>query len=188
LLSTSDMARVHDVVPRKTGVVGVVVARPLLAAAVLFLFSCSNRNFQFANAADDVVGTVPPPSNTCSLSEHEKAAKDPNLHVMEYDVGDGLQTTQVYIEPDVSTFYRNSLPPSKTKVTPKFNGLGGKFINMSNKKVSYYWYVRDLLANGVAFYAALESSARYRYCSNPSPTDGRHHEYTALYCIFLPHR
>jgi hypothetical protein len=67
---------------------------------------------------------------------------DPDLHEMTYDVGDGPRVTKVYIEPDVSTFYPPEVPsPSKTKVKPKFNGLSGKFINMSNKPVSLYWYV-----------------------------------------------
>jgi hypothetical protein len=65
---------------------------------------------------------------------------DPDLHEMAYDVGDGAQVTRVYVEPDVTTYYPlGTTPPANTKVKPKFNGLSGKFINMSNKPVSLYW-------------------------------------------------
>ena len=77
----------------------------------------------------------------CSLPE--TSPLDPNLHEMVYDVGDGEQTTLVYIEPDVTTFYRDREAPAKTKVQPKFTGLSGKFINMSNKPVSLYWEDRE---------------------------------------------
>lgn len=79
----------------------------------------------------------------CSLSEEDVARRDPNLHEMTYDVGDGPQTTWVYVEPPVETFYApGQTPPAKTKVVPKFNGLAGKFINMSNQPVTLYWCVR----------------------------------------------
>jgi hypothetical protein len=64
---------------------------------------------------------------------------DPDLHEMAYDVGDGPMVTKVYVEPDVSTFYFPPDGKKRTKVKPKFNGLSGKFINMSNKPVSLYW-------------------------------------------------
>jgi hypothetical protein len=82
------------------------------------------------------------PSLQCSLTEEELNALDPALQELTYDVGDGPQTTLVYVEPPVETMYPpGEEPPSRTKVTPKFNGLAGKFINMSNKKVTLYWYV-----------------------------------------------
>jgi len=97
------------------------------------------------------------PANTCSLSEQlhgkeewilygddekdqSRFLNDPNLHEFEYDVGNGRQKTLVYVEPNVTTFYGNNQPaPAQTKVTPKFKGLTGKFINLSNKPVSFYW-------------------------------------------------
>jgi hypothetical protein len=76
----------------------------------------------------------------CSIDASAyQVSSDPNLHEMQYDVGDGPQTTKVYVEPDVTTFYQLTKPPAQTKVKPKFNGLSGKFINMSNKRVSLYW-------------------------------------------------
>ena len=74
----------------------------------------------------------------CSISDHERDALDPALVAMEYDVGDGAQSTLVYVEPAIETFYQGD-PPASTVVTPEFKGLAGKFINMSNKKVSLYW-------------------------------------------------
>lgn len=78
-----------------------------------------------------------PTSLTCSLKEEDII--DPALKEMTYDVGDGPQTTLVYVEPDVASFYQLEEPPSRTKVTPKFNGFQGKFINMSPQTVSLYW-------------------------------------------------
>jgi hypothetical protein len=76
----------------------------------------------------------------CSLSGDEGV--DPALHEMTYNVGEGDQTVMVYVEPAVHTMYPpNIAPPSKTRVVPKFNGLAGKFINLSNQAVTLYWYV-----------------------------------------------
>ncbi|GKY99327.1 hypothetical protein MPSEU_000887700 [Mayamaea pseudoterrestris] len=75
---------------------------------------------------------------SCSISDHERNEFDPALVELEYDVGDGPQTTLVYVEPDIAAFYQGN-PPSSTIVTPEFKGLAGKFINMSNKRVSLYW-------------------------------------------------
>jgi hypothetical protein len=76
--------------------------------------------------------------------------QDPNLHPMTYDVGDGPQTTLVYVEPTIADMYRHhqkdddseSTPgvSKQQRVAPQFNGFAGKFINMSNKKCSLYWY------------------------------------------------
>ena len=72
---------------------------------------------------------------SCSAFDQER---DPALKEMTYDVGDGKQTTWVYVEPGIADFYEAD-PPAKTKVTPKFNGFAGKFINMSNQKATLYW-------------------------------------------------
>jgi hypothetical protein len=73
---------------------------------------------------------------TCSWNKDEP---DPALKEMTYDVGDGEKTFMAYVEPDVTTFYQGTTPPASTKVVPKFNGLSGKFINMSNKSIRLYW-------------------------------------------------
>jgi hypothetical protein len=76
--------------------------------------------------------------------------RDPNLRLMTYDVGDGEQSTWVYVEPSVQDMYRatTKIPHGTTlgtellqKVAPQFNGFAGKFINMSNKPCTLYWYV-----------------------------------------------
>ncbi|KAL7562244.1 hypothetical protein ACA910_004051 [Epithemia clementina (nom. ined.)] len=82
-----------------------------------------------------------PTALTCSVKEEDKI--DPALREITYDVGDGPQTTMVYVEPDVASFYQLEDPPSTTKVTPKFNGFQGKFINLSPKTVSLYWEDRE---------------------------------------------
>lgn len=80
---------------------------------------------------------------TCTWSSCSGDEVDPNLKEFTYDVGDGPQTTMVYVEPDVDTFYQkpNGETPRKkyTRVQPAFNGLAGKFINMSNKPLDFYW-------------------------------------------------
>jgi hypothetical protein len=79
------------------------------------------------------------PSTTCSLSEEEQNVLDPNLQEMKYDVGDGEQSVLVYVQPDVTTFYKDGTAPASTKVQPKHKGLVGKFINISTKQASLYW-------------------------------------------------
>lgn len=73
---------------------------------------------------------------TCSVSPSTE--RDPRLVEMTYDVGDGEQTTMVYVDPPVTELYQGE-PPASTKVVPKFNGLWGKFVNMSNKPITLYW-------------------------------------------------
>lgn len=79
---------------------------------------------------------------TCSVDINEI---DPNLVEMKYDVGDGEMTFMAYVEPDISTFYRSNTGDGTDeetkyqKVVPKFNGLAGKFINMSNQRLTFYW-------------------------------------------------
>lgn len=63
---------------------------------------------------------------------------DPSLQEMKYDVGDGEQSVMVYVQPDVTSFYKDGAPAS-TKVEPKHRGLVGKFINVSNKQASLFW-------------------------------------------------
>ena len=78
---------------------------------------------------------------TCSLGQSDEGL-DPDLKEMTFDVGDGPETFLAYVQPDVATFYRDIEPPASKAVTPKFNGFGGMFVNMSNKPVKCSWYVR----------------------------------------------
>ena len=74
-------------------------------------------------------------SPTCSLLDAEE--KDPALKEFTYDVGDGPKSFMAYVQPDVNTFYQSD--SGYSRVEPKFNGLAGKFINMSNRHVDFYW-------------------------------------------------
>jgi hypothetical protein len=81
-------------------------------------------------------------TETCSLSEAEQNVLDPALQEMKYDVGDGEQSVLVYVQPDVTTFYKDGTldgAPVKSKVQPKHKGLVGKFINISTKQATLYW-------------------------------------------------
>ena len=49
----------------------------------------------------------------CSLKADDAEERDPALQEMQYDVGDGPQTTLVYVEPKVETFYPPGEAPSK---------------------------------------------------------------------------
>ena len=78
---------------------------------------------------------------TCSLGGIEQDL-DPALKEMTFDVGDGPETFLAYVQPDVTTFYKDIDPPASKAVTPKFTGFGGMLVNMSNKPVRCSWYVR----------------------------------------------
>ena len=80
---------------------------------------------------------------TCDWSSCADTERDPNLKEFTFDVGDGPQTTMVYVEPDLNDFYRSAdgshSEKTYSRVKPRFNGLAGKFINMSNKHLDFYW-------------------------------------------------
>jgi len=81
---------------------------------------------------------------TCDWSSCDDSERDPALKEFTYDVGDGPQTTMVYVEPELNSFYRyttegESDDENYSRVEPDFNGLAGKFINMSNKNLDFYW-------------------------------------------------
>ena len=48
--------------------------------------------------------------NSCSLSDEQLKAQDPNLKVMKYDIGDGENTFLAYVPPDVASFYQSDMP------------------------------------------------------------------------------
>jgi hypothetical protein len=67
---------------------------------------------------------------------------DPSLELMSFDLGSGEEAFSFYMQPDVTTFYKDQTLPASTPVHPKHNGLAGKFINMSNRRLNLYWYVQ----------------------------------------------
>jgi len=64
---------------------------------------------------------------------------DPSLELMSFDLGSGEEAFSFYMQPDVTTFYKDQTLPASTPVHPKHNGLAGKFINMSNRRLNLYW-------------------------------------------------
>lgn len=64
-------------------------------------------------------------------------------HITEYN------NFHAYIRPDISTYYRNNkrgtdntdtdIPTKIQEIKPTYNGLAGKFINMTPNKMSLYW-------------------------------------------------
>ena len=61
-------------------------------------------------------------------------ANDPHLQEMTFDVGNGPETTLVYVDPDPSSYY-----PHTTTDAQKKRNFAGKFINISPQRVSVYW-------------------------------------------------
>ena len=111
-----------------------------------------------------------PPSCTWSSACDDETERDPALKEFTYDVGDGPRTTLVYVEPDLNTFYSSSSAATATttaatatttkttsysRVQPDFFGFSGKFINMSNKHLNFYWESHDgerfLMAHFIPF-------------------------------------
>lgn len=72
---------------------------------------------------------------SCSWSDSQH---DPSLKEMRYDVGNGEERVDVYVEPGVDVMYSGN-PPASTIAVPKFEGFSTKFINMGNKRVKLYW-------------------------------------------------
>lgn len=98
------------------------------------------------------------PSSTCSLDQlddlgGETTGEDPNLHVMEFDVGDGPQVTKVYIEPDISTFYQDKSTEKERKVSI-FDGFQAKFCNLSKETVILWWQSKTSSQRHVMAYLA----------------------------------
>jgi len=79
------------------------------------------------------------PAYSCQTTD-----KDPNLKAFAYDLGDGKRVMDAWVEPDINTFYQSD-GGGYSKVRPAFNGLAGKFINMSNRHLDFYW---ESYANG----------------------------------------
>lgn len=81
-------------------------------------------------------------STTCSIDDVSADTAhhphDPDLHVLQYVVGEDMRTTKVYIEPGVATFYKDPEScASRTKVKSAHSGLQGKFCNLSNQTVIF---------------------------------------------------
>uniref|UniRef100_A0A7S4J987 Amine oxidase n=1 Tax=Odontella aurita TaxID=265563 RepID=A0A7S4J987_9STRA len=63
---------------------------------------------------------------------------DPSLREIEFDIGYGPEVFDAYVQPDVSTFYGEEEGTRKAAVT-SYNGLAGKFVNMSPEPLTLYW-------------------------------------------------
>lgn len=75
---------------------------------------------------------------SCSLSEEQQKAQDPNLKVMKFDIGEGEKTFLAYVPPDVASFYKSDMRGAQV-VRPRHDGLGAKLINMSKRAVDVFW-------------------------------------------------
>lgn len=77
---------------------------------------------------------------TCSIpGAVSDAEPDPALHEIDFDIGYGPETFEAYVQPDVSTFYGEEAGARGMPKKPRFNGLAGKFVNMSPQSVKLFW-------------------------------------------------
>jgi len=86
-------------------------------------------------------GTSGGGGSLCSLSE-EGFATDAALQTMAFDIGYGPQEMQVYVQPDVSTFYVNDDDDDnehRERKQPKHDGWAAKFVNISTRTVRLFW-------------------------------------------------
>ena len=90
-------------------------------------------------------------SSSCSLSDDE-FANDPDMRTMVFDIGYGPQEFRAYVQPDVSTFYRDDggsprggggvvVPAGGKK--PRHPGIAAKFANLSTRRVRLAWCPGD---------------------------------------------
>lgn len=68
-----------------------------------------------------------------SIEEAIPASDDPALKEMPNH--DGFKA---YVRPDISTFYKEK-PGTRKPSSHRFNGLAGKFINMTPEPLNLYW-------------------------------------------------
>ena len=68
----------------------------------------------------------------CSINEHNE---DKNMVEIEFE-GDKFMA---YVQPHVTSFYKEVDPPASTAVTPMHEGFAGKFINLSKDKMMLFW-------------------------------------------------
>jgi hypothetical protein len=92
---------------------------------------------------DDVDGnhaTIPLP--TChAWTGRSSCDIEPNLHVMTVKYQSFHEYFYAYRTPDVATFYNDTAAAGSKQevVVPKFQGMFGKFINLSKDPVKVYW-------------------------------------------------
>lgn len=89
---------------------------------------------EVAQQQDDDQGV---PSN-CAAWSGAECSWEPNLRPMTVDFGPIKETFYAYVTPDVSTFY-NQTEGTRTALVPDFQGMYGKFTNLSPQTLVVYW-------------------------------------------------
>ena len=145
----------HSVPATNTSTTGMhwlfAIVVPIVAIAVSFLYSTSKQTpsskhddlSPYTNISEGTLksGTILYQQNSFSGDDVDK-----NLFPMNFTLsGDEEMTTfMAYVTPDVSTFYRNNEDDQqltqKSLMKPRFNGLAGKFFNLSPHPLTLYWY------------------------------------------------
>jgi prolyl 4-hydroxylase len=106
----------------------------------LLLLSAWCRIFVAVVAKDDqqYATTHTPPISTCAEWSGAECGWEPNLQPMLVNFGSYNETFYAYVPPDVSTFY-NQTSGSLVQVRGRFNGMFGKFINLSPDPIRVWW-------------------------------------------------
>lgn len=93
------------------------------------------------------------PPKSCPADYQPEDGRDPHLeqHPLPSEIADLSDDGShlFYVRPDISTYYRHEGEAEVVAKKPYFNGLAGKFINMSPVAVRFYW---SASANGPHHY------------------------------------
>jgi len=171
------------------------IVAPIAAIAVSLLYSTSKQTP--SSIHDDLssynnISEGPLKSGSILHQQNSFSGDgvDKNLFPMNFTFsGDEEMTTfMAYVTPDVSTFYRNNDDDQqddemtkKSLMKPKFNGLAGKFFNLSPHPLTLYWDdKRDGLYIGDAAPFETVGTAtfpghRFFYAKKNDPSDIKHH-------------
>lgn len=122
-----------------------IPSKRILPLTLLFLLLAVSYHQAFADTGAAADGsTLCEEEGTCQWEDstigggQQEALKDPNLVPLTVEFDDYRTTQDVYVMPDIATFY-NATPGSKRKLETSFKGQFAKFINMSPDRVKIFW-------------------------------------------------
>jgi len=81
-------------------------------------------------------------TSSSSTSQEAELLRARGLEPMTVDIGHGEETFWTYTTPDVSSFYQQA-PGTMKAQHMTFNGLTGKFVNLSPQKLRLFWDPND---------------------------------------------
>mmetsp|Transcript_4513 Transcript_4513/g.6244 ORF Transcript_4513/g.6244 Transcript_4513/m.6244 type:complete len:535 (-) Transcript_4513:107-1711(-) len=94
--------------------------------------------FFFAGKAIGQECSIPHVATPRNAADSSPYWRDPNLELFKFDLGDGPEEKLVYVPPNVSSIYRDG-SNHRQAVKPRYNGLAGMFVNLSNQHLRLFW-------------------------------------------------